>query len=103
MFWMLIALRAPLILSITIAYLLASLVQFFCNKHFTFHDRANELGTQIVRYALLSAIMWLLTVIGVEYAISAFHFEPLEAKLCMIPVTALLGYLATRTIVFRNR
>lgn len=101
-FWMLIALRAPLVLSITIAYLLASLVQFFGNKRFTFYDRGNELGAQILRYALLSAVMWLLTVMGVEYAIAAFHFEPLEAKLCMIPMTALLGYLATRMIVFRN-
>lgn len=102
-FRLLLVAHAPLPAVVSIAYAAAAVFQFACNKYFTFRDASKELGAQALAYVLVAFAMGAATLGMVEYGVTILHLQPLIAKICTLPITAIVGYVATRKIVFTRR
>lgn len=79
----------------------AFVVNFLLNRWWVFGS-ASPAGGQLVRYLMLAAVNWGLTVLGVS-TLAAAGTNYLVARLSVLAVLTVLNFIGYRTWVFRDR
>jgi putative flippase GtrA len=98
--WALLHVRVWSPLAVTAAYGLATGVQFFLNRHWSFRATSGAVIPQAGTYAVITVINWLVALVFVEAGTSVFHLAPLVAKALSIPPSAVVGFLGNRYVTF---
>jgi putative flippase GtrA len=84
-----------------LAGLLALLVSFLLNRHWTFLGRATPVGRQGVRYLLVFGAAVALGVVLLTFFVEVAGIAEVPAQVAAILVVAPLSFLVQRTWVFR--
>jgi putative flippase GtrA len=98
--WALLHVRVWTPLAVTVAYTLATALQFFLNRHWSFRAFDRPAVVQAPAYAAVTVVNWLVALLFVEAGTTAFHLAPLAAKALSIPPSALVGFVGTRHVAF---
>jgi putative flippase GtrA len=88
-------------LAVSIAYVLALLVHFSCNRSITFKKHDNPLPSQLVRYSFMVAINYCVTLITVRFVVENLHLSPFIGLIAAISITIGSGYVLSRFWVFK--
>ncbi len=89
--------------AITIAYLLAALLQFFINKHFSFADKTTNYGQQLVKYWSMVGINFVITKAITYGLVDGLNVMPELAMFAAILVTFFSGYLLSKYWIFVHK
>lgn len=100
LFWLLVRASVWTPAAVTLAFLTATAVQFFLNRHWSFRAFHRPAGIQAPEYAIVTIVTLLLTIAIVESAIAWVHVSPITAKALSIPPTAIVGFVANRHLTF---
>lgn len=76
---------------------------FLANRNLTFKDAEGHIPTQLVRYAVVVGINYVVTLIVVGVAVEAFGLSPYLGVLAAVAVTTLTGYALLASWVFRGQ
>ena len=87
-------------LAVSIAFFASVVVHFTLNKYYNFRNFDRPVHQQARTYLLVATIVWLFTLGWVEFFVRYFGTPVLVAKVLNMPVTVVIGYLATRFLTF---
>lgn len=93
-----LGLRTPV--AVTLAFFLATALQFFLNRQWSFRAFHRAAIVQAPVYAIVTIVNWLIALAIVEIGVATFHLDPLVAKAVSIPPTAIAGFLGNRYLTF---
>ncbi len=100
LFWALLRLQVRPPAAVTLAYWLATAVQFYLNRHWTFRAFERAAAVQAGMYVAVTVINWLVALLFVEAGTHVFHLTPLLAKALSIPPSAVVGFAGNRYLTF---
>ncbi len=100
LFWALLRLHVPTPAAVTLAYGLATALQFYLNRHWTFRAFDRAAVVQAGTYLVVTLVNWLVALLFVEAGTHVFHLTPLVAKALSIPPSAVVGFLGNRYLTF---
>jgi putative flippase GtrA len=100
LFWVLLRLHVPPPAAVTLAYGLATALQFFLNRHWTFRAFDRAAVVQAGTYLAVTLVNWIVALVFVEAGTYVFHLTPLVAKALSIPPSAVVGFLGNRYLTF---
>lgn len=86
--------------AVTITFFLATALQFFLNRHWSFRATQQPASAQALPYAVVTLAAWLLTVLLVEMGTRLIHATPLVSKILSIPPVGMLSFIANRYWTF---
>ncbi len=89
-------------LAVSVAYVVAILFHFAMNRMWTFQSTQGARIPQIVRYAVMAAVNYAITVAVVNLATRVLGWTPPVGLCAAIGATALSGYAMSRRWVFRT-
>lgn len=87
--------------AVTIAYFLALLVHFTCNRHFTFKKSSATLSPQLLKYSVMVMINYGITLAVICFVVEYLHLSAFIGLLVAIGLTVGSGYLLSRFWVFK--
>ena len=76
---------------------------FFANRNLTFKDADGLMPAQLVKYAVVVGINYIVTLIVVGIAVEAFGLSPYLGVLAAVAATTLVGYALFASWVFRGQ
>lgn len=100
LFWTFLRLGVWTALAVTLAFFLATAVQFFLNRQWSFRAVHRPAIVQAPVYVIVTIVNWLIALAIVEIGTATFHLAPLVAKAISIPPTALAGFVGNRYLTF---
>ena len=86
--------------AVTLAFFLATAMQFFFNRQWSFRAFHRPAIVQAPVYVILTIVNWLVALAIVEIGVATFHLDPLVAKAASIPPTAIAGFVGNRYLTF---
>ena len=86
--------------AVSIAYAAAVVFHFYTNRRFTFRANAGGLSTHAVRYLVLVAVNYGITLAVMELAVSGLSLSPYGGVVLATGATFLTGYFLSRFWVF---
>jgi putative flippase GtrA len=87
-------------LAVSVAYVVATGVQFVLNRHYSFRSFDRAAVDQARTYLVVSAINWLVAVACVQAGTQALGLAPLWAKALSIPPSVIVSFLGNRYLTF---
>lgn len=87
--------------AVSAAYAAAVLFHFFTNRRFTFRAHGGGLGSHAIRYLVMVAVNYGITLAVMELAVSGLSLSPYGGVVLATGATFLTGYLLSRFWVFR--
>jgi putative flippase GtrA len=99
-FWLLLRLHAQPAVAVTVAFAIATALQFFLNRHWSFRAFHRSALRQAGAYGVVVVASWLVNLTFVEAGIGVFHLTPLFAKALAIAPSAVLGFVGNRYLTF---
>jgi putative flippase GtrA len=100
LFWAFVHVHAAVAVAVTLAFFMATAVQFFLNRHLAFAAFDRPAASQARTYVLVVVASWLVALGVVEAGVRLFGFAPLVSKAISIPPSALVGFLGSRYLAF---
>lgn len=89
------------LISISLAYLIASGFHFLANRYFTFNAKYGRRDIQLFRYIVLWIINYIITMFVVNRSVEYFGL-PIYVGVCAsVLVTVFIGYFLSRYWVFK--
>lgn len=89
-------------MGVSVAYITAVAFHFFANRRLTFSSRNERPFRQVVRYLLMVAFNYLLTVMLVTVSVEKLGLSPYMGAAVAIVVTTGLGFFISKVWVFRK-
>lgn len=89
-------------LAVSSAYGIAVLFHFYMNRRFTFRGQDGNLGSHAIRYAVMVAVNYGVTLAVVAFSVSVLMLSPYAGIVLSTVATFLIGYAVSRFWVFRS-
>jgi putative flippase GtrA len=89
------------ILAVSVAYLFSTLFHFLANRHFTFNALDDKHSSQLVRYLVMWALNYLITIVVVRICVERMALSPYLGVCVSVIFTVITGYFISRYWVFR--
>lgn len=90
------------IVAVTLSYFVSNTFHFLANRHFTFNATGDRRKSQLLRYAVMWAVNYLITVTIVSICVEKFLFSPYVAVCVSVCFTVFTGYSIARYWVFKT-
>ena len=87
-------------LSISIAYLVSTLIHFQASRHFSFNASDNDYKNQIKRYMIMLLVNYLITILVVNFSINMLNFSLYAGVFLSTVITTYIGFTLGRNWVF---
>jgi len=87
---------------VSLAYVLAVVIHFLGNRHFTFKSFQQPVSQQIPRYLVLAVINYFVTISAMYAVVEIFHYSPYLGIIFGIGGTVITGYLLSRFWIFKR-
>lgn len=100
-FWKLLHINYLLATSCT--YVITAAVQFFGNRKMTFKSSSGNLPLQMVKYGIMLAINYLVTMFVVHVDVAVFHLSPYIGMIAATACTATISFTLFKFWIFRHR
>ena len=91
------------IVAVSIAYFFSSVFHFLANRHFTFGAVEDRHEHQLIRYLIMWAFNYMITIAIVRACVERFQFSPYVGVCVAVVFTMLIGYVLSRYWVFKIR
>lgn len=91
------------IAAVSIAYFFSTVFHFFANRHFTFGAVEDRHKHQLIRYLIMWAFNYIITIAIVGTCVKRFQFSPYVGVGMAVVFTMLIGYVLSRYWVFKIR
>jgi putative flippase GtrA len=88
--------------AVSIGYAIAVCFHFLANRRFTFRAHGSGVGPQLIRYAILLVVNYLLTLGVITCAVELLGWSPFLGALLGLVATTLIGFLLAHRWVFRD-
>lgn len=98
-FWMLSGFGAELFVTVYVARICSTVVNFGVNRNIVFKDKGNLLN-QLLKYLLLVFTSGTLSAIGIKFAEAYFHIPLMAAKIIVELILFFLNYYIQRSFIF---
>ena len=92
--------HAAIWIAVSLAFLASVVVHFTLNKYYNFRNFDRPVAAQARTYLIIATVVWLFTLAWVEFFVRWFGLPVLLAKITVMPVNVVIGYLATRFLTF---
>lgn len=96
----LLRIHTALAIAVSLAFLASVVVHFTLNKYLNFRNFDRPLLHQARTYLLVATFVWLFTLGWVEFFVRFFGIGALLAKISVMPLNVIIGYVATRYLTF---
>ena len=93
----------PYVLSISLAYSVSTVFNFLASRHFTFSILNRGADGQIVRYLILWAINYLITILVVRLCVHGRNLSLYTGVSIALVFTTAVGYILSRFWVFKAK
>ena len=90
-------------ISVTAAYVTAILFQFNANRLFTFRASEKAQHIQLLRYLVLLAINYIITILIVSICVETLGLSAYVGVGVSVLITVFIGYCLSHFWVFKNR
>lgn len=90
------------IVAVTLSYATSTAFHFFANRHFTFKATGDQHKKQLLRYAVMWVINYLITIVVVSICVEKFLFSPYIGVCVSVCFTMFSGYGIARYWVFKT-
>ncbi|MFA0049347.1 GtrA family protein [Vibrio sp. 10N.261.51.F11] len=87
-------------ISITLAFLLGLLVNYFLHTYLTFKSTPTK--SNLAKFMIVVAVNYLLTILLIHTIISVSNFDIVIAKIITLPVIAIIGYITSKIWVYNE-
>lgn len=88
-------------IAVTISYLSAISFHFFMNRKITFRSSHGKIMPQIIKYAIMAFINYLIAITVVELSVKLLLLSPYVGVLISVGATVMTGYFMSKLWVFR--
>lgn len=85
----------------TFAYFISAAFHFTANRAFTFKNHTGSVHQQIIKYLVLTAINYTITIQVISYSIGYLHLNPYFSMILAIAANTLSNYLVAKLWVFK--
>ena len=89
--------------SISIGYALSVITHFTANRRLTFRSHKEKIRGQMMRYAIMTSVNYMVTLVVAHVVIGILHLSPYLSICASISVTVFIGYMLARNWVFKLR
>lgn len=86
------------VVSITIAFLLGLIFNYFCHTYITFSNSANS--KNLIKYLIVVVINYLVTISLVQL-MQMINFDIIAAKIITLPIVAVITFLLSSKWVYK--
>jgi len=101
-FWLLVTLKAPLMVSSTVSFVLATLLNYFLSYKVAFVRGKYSPASEILRFWVVSLIGLGLNTSLIWFFVSVAGRSPLIGKVAALPIVFGWNYLGRRLLVFHS-
>ncbi|WP_161808491.1 GtrA family protein [Methyloglobulus morosus] len=95
-------LKFSYLIAVSAAYFISTIFHFYAHRHFTFNAVNNKQSHQAIRYLLVSAINYLLTIFVVTVCVELFGLSPYIGVCYSVFVTVITGFILSRYWTFKS-
>jgi putative flippase GtrA len=88
--------------SVSIAYVLSVTFQFFTNRKVTFKSHGNNLFRQMLKYVVMLALNYIITITVVEFTVRFLLLSPYLGVVFSVGITVITGYLLSRLWIYKS-
>lgn len=90
-------------IAVSCGYVAGVAFHFVANRNLTFKDADGHIPSQLVKYAVVAAVNYVITLVVVGIAVEGFGLSPYLGVLAAVATTTFTGYALFARWVFRRR
>lgn len=88
-------------LSVTLAFILSTFVNFLMHKNYTFQDSSKNFYYQLIKYILLICMSYFITIYSINYFVN-IGLNVYISKFITVCIVSIYGYLFGRFFIFKG-